>query len=501
VRTRDADALLAEALPGVTIGDGDADAVPRYNMPGAWKLWRANTANWAAFVVAGDHLSAVDRDAIHRAKKLGFNPVAIIPDFSGVKALAPFYLKLRPYVIHEIAGHSCLISPPKRIPRKRAAIEHITRVPRKLLCEIAGDKRFPKDLRDSLQWLNQRYQAIAKRPKNRDNQEEAALKGYANLILGQMGLRREAIKATHMLRTIEQGDLGAGRDHFFHSYQNYFLGLTALVELPTEFVRFKEKAQLHWDVDPYHVWFLTALWHDVGYSVQKINRIVETAFGYAPEDDTAAMLRQRFLDRSTTQEALRQLSSLLAHVMQNGRPATQWMEPRARTRIGEHAKRLKNAFCRNVLESHGATSALRLWCDYMDDLEQLDPNPRLVLKQTVLLACCSMPFHDWRFRASVREFCGRCTVKTAVLPYAALLSFVDSIQDDRRDISEIKQFVLILRRLLIKRPSTVTADIDARAIAEGEFLSKIIEAHDVLGCLDQAAGELYFKYPNCIVQQ
>jgi hypothetical protein len=303
-----------------------------------------------------------------------------------------------------------------------------------------------------------------------------------------------------MLLTIEQGGLGSTRDHFFHSFQNYFFGLKAILELQDEFKRFRQRTKLYWDVDPFHVWFLTALWHDVGYSIQKFDQIIEMSFGEGPEDDAADILRQRFLERGVTQEALRKLSSLIAHLMKSPDVRTQWMEPHPQTKLGTHADQLRDAMCRNVMKSHGAAGALRLYCDYIDDLNTMDAGRRAILLQTVLLACASIPFHDWQFRAQVRELCGECKVHTTTLPYAALLSFVDSIQDDRRELGEIKQAVIILKQLLVRTPAVVTAEIDVAAIEDDDFLSKVIEAHDVLGLLNQTSGELLFKYPTTFVR-
>ncbi len=122
----------------------------------------------------------------------------------------------------------------------------------------------------------------------------------------------------------------------------------------------------------------------------------------------------------------------------------------------------------------------------------------MLLKQTVLMACSSMPFHDFWFRSNMRDECKNCVMPVASFPYAALLAFVDSIQDDRRNLKAVREAVLILRQLLITRPGTVEADINIDALDGQQILDKIIEGRDVLAALDQHQNVLQFKYPNWV---
>src|SRR5207237_944393 len=103
--------------------------------------------------------------------------------------------------------------------------------------------------------------------------------------LTQMGLDPDQIKATAMIRTLERDQMGAPRDHFFHSFQNYFLGLTAIAQLKKEFLSFKSLAKVNWNVEPADVWFLTALWHDVGYAGQKYSNLYAGAFGNQEDEE------------------------------------------------------------------------------------------------------------------------------------------------------------------------------------------------------------------------
>jgi hypothetical protein len=107
-----------------------------------------------------------------------------------------------------------------------------------------------------------------------------------------------------------------------------------------------------------------------------------------------------------------------------------------------------------------------------------------------------MPFHDWHFRKCVREQCGTCHIPVATLPFAALLAFVDSIQEDRRDLVGLQNELHFLKRLLIEAPATVTARVDRNAIADTSVLWKLIEARDVRASLRHAPDGLAFAYPE-----
>ena len=96
-----------------------------------------------------------------------------------------------------------------------------------------------------------------------------------------MGFRTPTFGAQEALRRLEGAGWGGRRDHFFHSFQNYFFGLLAVLTLPTYFNAYQTLARLHFAVDPFHAWLLTALWHDVGYGIEKIDTVFEDVLGEA----------------------------------------------------------------------------------------------------------------------------------------------------------------------------------------------------------------------------
>jgi hypothetical protein len=192
------------------------------------------------------------------------------------------------------------------------------------------------------------------------------------------------------------------------------------------------------------------------------------------------------------------MASLMARLLKPKDAKTEWLEPGPKAKLGDHADQIQRAINRNILKSHGALSAIRLYCDYTDALDKMEPDKQGLLKQTLLLACCSMPFHDFWFRSAMRAECRRCRLPVGALPFAALLAFVDSIQDDRRNLDTVREAVLILEKLLVTPPRTVEAQINIDALDGQQLLDKIIEGRDVLAALDQRHNVLQFKYPKWV---
>jgi hypothetical protein len=494
---------IGQHLGGSEIVHGPALARLRKQVPAAWRLWDGSSprAKWAVFVLSGHVLSSVDEQSIRKAILNRIRVLLVAQQYEDLAAAAPIYREVGPYVLYPIAGRLTLIPPPTLKPTATSPVAASSRVPLDMLTAVAALAELPTELAGSLSALANKYSEALNCNKCDDNWEEKTLLSFAKNVLTQMGLNPTHIKATAMIRTLERDEMGASRDHFFHSFQNYFLGLTAIAQLKREFLSFRTRGTVNWNVEPADVWFLTALWHDVGYAGQKYSNLYAGAFGHQ-EDEEQAEIKieaiQRLLDRPQAKTGVRTIASLMDRLLRPTNSTTGWMPPGDRTLLNEHAKQLESAIHRNIRKSHGALGAIRLFVDYMDDIDQTDPNRQDILKQTVLLACVSMPFHDFWFRLHVREECRACRMPVGALPFAALLAFIDSIQDDRRNLEAVKEAVLILKKLLITPPRTVAADINIDALTGQQLLDKIMEGRDVLAALDQRNNTLSFKYPSWV---
>jgi hypothetical protein len=202
----------------------------------------------------------------------------------------------------------------------------------------------------------------------------------------------------------------------------------------------------------------------------------------------------------TMQAASRELASLMCRLLHSSIAKTSWTAPTTSTRLSFKEKQMEETLRANYGDGHGVASALILHADLVRQVDKMqEPSKRDLLRQTVLLACSSIPFHDHQFRKALRNKIGSCLIPTDVMPFAATLAFVDSIQDDRRDMTQVKRAMRFLQKLLINPPNTVSAKTNRQALSQEDVLWKIVESRDVLCHLLQNQNGLRFFYPQWMV--
>ncbi len=492
--------LLSQAIPGDKANPPAKDRKKLSEEP--YLFWSSNGTNWAVFLPLGGILSAKAEDSIRKSRGAGFEPVVIACDDSAMAAAAKLFLRLRPYVVCEVSRQGILIPPPEKdsFP-KRKSHTYRTRIQISLLRKTLQNE-LPIKLRNAMTALLDAYKPLSHRKRDNDVKEHNLLITFANRMLLKMGFFSTKADATKMLRSLEVGGWGGRREHFFHSFQNYFLGLAALSQLKGLFDAAKIASRLGWNVDPFAVWLLIALYHDVGYGMQNVDTILQETFGTDDPEVMAEATRTCYLQEDGTRLAIKQIASLLSRLLRSDQATSTWSPPTTTTRWSTKEKATKNAILDNFSKGHGASSAIRLYRDLVPKIEKMhDPDKRNVLRQTVLLACCSIPLHDAHFRQVLAVFYNeQLRIPTDVMPYAATLAFIDSIQDDRRDLQNLcRDTVRFLKELQITLPSRISAKLDKAGLSESDVLWKIVEGRDVMAHLLERDPGLTFRYPAWIV--
>jgi hypothetical protein len=493
--------ILTQALSGNEMPAGSRRKKIESDIPSLSSIWvAASGKEYAVFVSKGEHFSDVINDGVRQARRHKLEPLIVATDYLDIKGIRPHYVGLRPHLIANIAGMPTFINAPKFRRRQVKAQLSPTRIPLSLLDGLKRPQSLPDYVRRALTTARAKYRKlIALGQSNNDDAEETILLAYAKQVLDGMGLRSDKISQTHMIRMLEGGGHGARRDHFFHSFQNYFLGLKVVDQHSGLFSAFSTDCGLHWAIDPHGVWFLTVMWHDVGYALQNVAKTLDMAVGFSVADESAINLKREFLEQPKTQEGLKRICHLQARLLNPGSAPTAWMLPDISTNIGKRGNDIVETVRQNVIKSHGAISAIRLYRAYKDDLdEMIEPNHRDLLLQSVLLAAASMPFHDFWYREQMRSACGGCMINTKNLPFAALLAFIDSIQDDRRELEQMIESAVTLKGLAVNN-GIVSAIVDQDAVSSGSFLDKVLEARDLACSLDNETGFLGFEYPPWMV--
>ena len=465
-------------------------------------IWDSKTQRWAVYLIESEYLSSSKIESIKKAKQHSFNPLIIITDHSQLSSIANYYLDLSPYMICRIAGKATLINPlsdeiVKSFGYKK--VKHRSRINLALLKEISKNSNIPLNLKKSLTKLVSAYQNLSSET-NKDEYEQQILEIFGNSILRNMGLSGARLKAAIGVRAIELSKLIIDRDHFFHSFQIYFLGLLAISRLKTYFDNWIRITKLNWAVNPFDVWFLTALWHDVGYTIQKYPELSAIIFDSPDCEVYASHVMDGFLNEPNTQKAIRDISSVIPRLLIPTEYSTTWVRQDDNTRKTPKQRKIISALENNYLNSHGAVSAIKLHRDLIQKVDRMSRDSvREVLFQTILIACCSIPFHDWRFRKSLREHYGPYKISNNVMPFAATLAFIDSIQEDCRNLSEMRGEIRFLEKLIIKRPRFVEAQLNIKALKESDIIWKIIESRDVYASLSESDHTLSFIYPPWMI--
>jgi hypothetical protein len=463
-----------------------------------WKYWRSGREEWAVYAVVGNHVGETTIESVRVVPEVRLKPLLVVRDNAELAAVAKRYADLRCHIACPIAGTGTLIQPVDLSPPQTRRQRRSTRISRDLLEDIGNNKKTPASIQKAVKQLLKAYGKIKYFP-TQDREERTALMAFLQKALNQMGFKGAHKDAVEMIRRLEMAGWGGDRDHFFHSFQNYFFGLAALVRLSQYFTLYKDTAKVHWEIDPFHVWLLVSLWHDVGHGMSHLKQIYEDVLG-SDWGDMSETTCATFLKSNIAREAMLCICTLLVRLLKPRVARTEWMIPTCWPRRNPDAQLMRQAFEESFMaHGHSASSSVRLYADFMPIVKRLGVAKKDVLTQVVLMACASLPFHDEKFRTQIRIKYGPFELSTKVMPFAALLAFIDSIQDDRRDLEGVTEEIRFLERILVRCPAIVTAKVNKQALPVESLIWKVVEARDVFAHLGQDPNGLSFRYPDWMV--
>lgn len=313
----------------------------------------------------------------------------------------------------------------------------------------------------------------------------------------------------HVLREYErQGANRRARDHFFHTFNNLLLGYYILGQLkgPDEPISqvddfiapetAKDRQQMkmaEWE----SLWFLTCLFHDPAYIAENYHSgTFRFSFGAVdeatiPSIEISEPQREAIVGLWETQ--FRDARDLLVRLY--SRVLKKWKASIAAT-VGkdEFDSALRQAYFDGRQVSHSLVSGIKLIQDCLQDkVVQRRRSPDTALTACTI-AALSMMFHDQKCRGNLRK-AGVAPFGFTKLPYAAVLMFVDCLQDDRRDIKEPRfprHGVLSELRVDSQR-KTVTATVCLPEVEKGVsgWPGRIAEYSDVLRWVNSTPGVVF----------
>lgn len=218
------------------------------------------------------------------------------------------------------------------------------------------------------------------------------------------------------------------RDHYFHSFHIFLLGLLILDHYKEEFIRYhKNVFPKYRSVSLEFLWLLTSIFHDVGYPIAKLDDLIEGIYGVSTtpyEKETTSVW-----DDPVYKENLKQLISLFRFSLSDKKHRIDW-HPEV---FGLKNDPLDHIFRGSFYECHGVAGCFRFLVDIFSEARrEEDTETRFFLVNHIYPAALSIALHDKKFREKLSQD-GITTIRLSRFPFATLLAYLDSLQEDRRD--------------------------------------------------------------------
>jgi hypothetical protein len=267
------------------------------------------------------------------------------------------------------------------------------------------------------------------------------------------------------------------RDHYFHACNTMLIGFEIIDKFYTDFQN--ASTVYGHDINIEFTWAITSLYHDIGYPASLHGSIIGEAYDCQedkPFTEACAMRDRQFIWESKHAKGAKILDHLFSHVTTH--PRTPWAyDGFARESFSSHFHTsLQTAFIERG--THGAQGALMLTGFIDKTISKIKDAPdREYLYRHLGLSAMSILFHDPQVRNIFRKN-GIPSVRLADFPFSGLLTYVDAIQDDRRDISGLVSRPDIFKDVISVK-GVISARLNKRAMAESirvKILNQLQEA-------------------------
>jgi hypothetical protein len=444
-------------------------------------VWRVGNTIWAIELSRGDRIPETTIKSMVALKSINSDvqPAFFVPEGAPFEQLQPvcrandIALIVKTADEYEVLEIGAATQQP-----------NLARIPDWLIQQLKGIRHLEPKFGFAIRSFSKKYERLVQSGASDDDQERLLEKTFLTLLKTNQHFAAQETPLK-LLRFFEQNNRRqSARDHYFHTFNNFLLGCIILDKCHTAFDEFKT-ASLHGaECSSEYVWLLTVLFHDVGYPIQKHDETNEIIYGVPNIGIEQAVAERKDAWNSPTYRMSRaQLVSLFDYLSQPTISSVWTADP-----FDLPAHSLDKALERSFFEKgHGAASCMRMLADFFRNVPG-SPAQRQFLTRHIFLAGLSIPFHDWPVRKFLGEL-GITKLKTSRFPFASLLMFVDSIQEDRRGDAEAPD---ILTGITVSG-NHVGAQIEMRLLTGEKLSKKKREVREVKDFLEEDL--LFFNYP------
>ena len=414
-------------------------------------LYKAGDAVWAIELARGDYIAPVTIQGMQAAATADsdIRPVVLVPRGERYDELRRVSEETGvPLAVGAETGYEMLRPGPEAA---RVAEDRPTRIPPALADKVGDLANVDEAFRQPLAEFSEAHRELRGRAQEDSDEEEEELlkRTFGRLIAADERFlgRHDPLAILHSVENLVRVRGDNPRDHYYHSFHNFLLGVVVIDSMYANFAQYHRHAFRNSRFSTEYAWLLTAMYHDLGYLIQHAPSVDEALYGdiNVAGERTNALPELELVRRQEQWQSVqgkihrRQLVSLYDHLTQDEIRDGWTAVTLLAGEVPDHP--LDRALSLNFMapNTHGAAGALRMIREIESRLRS--PSAPSETQQFVMphvyLAALSIPFHDWRLRLALREE-GIGALSTRRFPLASLLMFIDSIQDDRRDPMGLK---------------------------------------------------------------
>jgi hypothetical protein len=344
-----------------------------------------------------------------------------------------------------------------------------------ILKYLADCENLKGEIGNLIRKFSKRY--IEKKPE--EDEEKEMIKKFLKQILTcdeRFKLDADPINFMSEIEKIANNSEDRIRDHYFHAFNTMMLGFMIIDKY---YERFDALAKKYGDdIILEFIWILTSLYHDIGYPVLLQQSLICQTYGLEREnnstliDDCMKQNRQEIWNSPDYCLIVKILNNLFGHITNN--KGGKWVfdgfpHPDQSTKFNNS---MKTSFIEKG--AHGTAGTLLLALLTIKQIKDIEENKdREFIYRHIMLASISILFHDLKVRNCLRKNSIK-NIRAEDFPFSILLTYVDILQDDRRDLTGSSSRPDIFKDIKIMNKKIIVATLDEENLVE-EIRKKLFE--------------------------